>query len=146
MVQLLPFLTIASAILSASAAPRHGGRHPKGPKGPGKGKPAPPAAPPMGGMNTSASSPKAVYFQTNKAPNSIVAIPAAADGTLSGGVLTATGGNGGNTVNADTGVPNAPDALGSQGSVVVNGNVRPFPHSPLACTLKVTQLTFYLNS
>lgn len=130
MVQLLPLLTIASAILSASAAPHHGGRRPKVPKGHGKGKGAAPPAPPMAGMNTSTSSPKAIYFQTNKAPNSVVAIPVAADGTLSGGVLTSTGGNGGNTVSADTGTPNAPDALGSQGAVAVNGNVRPPYASP----------------
>jgi hypothetical protein len=73
------------------------------------------------------SSPKAVYFQTNKSPNNVVAIPVANDGTLSGGKLTATGANGGNTVDPMTGIPAGPDALSSQGSVKVSGNVLPLP-------------------
>ena len=66
---------------------------------------------------------KAVYFQTNKVPNSIAAIPVSQNGALSGGSLTATGGNGGDTFDATTGKPNGPDSLSSQGSVVVSGNV-----------------------
>jgi len=50
--------------------------------------------------------PKAVYFQTNKAPNSIVALPIARDGTISAGTLIPTGGDGGNTVDAMTHAPN----------------------------------------
>jgi hypothetical protein len=58
-----------------------------------------------------------------------MALKVAADGTLSDGSLTSTGGAGGNGVNAK-GAPNDPDALFSQGAITVAGNVRnwgPFP-------------------
>jgi hypothetical protein len=66
---------------------------------------------------------KALYFMTNLASNSIVALPVAEDGSVSAGTMTSTGGAGGNLVNAMTGAKNGPDALGSQGSVQVAGNV-----------------------
>ena len=66
---------------------------------------------------------KALYFMTNLASNSIVALPVAEDGSVSAGTTTSTGGAGGNLVNAMTSAKNGPDALGSQGSVQVAGNV-----------------------
>lgn len=71
------------------------------------------------------SSAKNIYLQTNDAENALVAIPVnPRDGTLSGGVKVSTGGRGGNTAVNGTSTPSVPDALGSQGSVTVEGNVR----------------------
>lgn len=67
---------------------------------------------------------KAIYFITNDACNSVVALRVAADGTLSDGSITATGGAGMNGIDSTTGGPAAPDALFSQGAVKVAGNVR----------------------
>lgn len=66
---------------------------------------------------------KAIYFMTNAANNSIVALKVAADGTLSDGSITATGGAGMSGLDS-TGAPAAPDSLFSQGAVKVAGNVR----------------------
>lgn len=66
---------------------------------------------------------KAVYLMTNTADNSVIALPVAADGTLSEGTFAATGGSGGNLLNSMTGLPDAPDALSVQDSVRVVGNV-----------------------
>ncbi|KIM96417.1 hypothetical protein OIDMADRAFT_44585 [Oidiodendron maius Zn] len=63
---------------------------------------------------------KAIYFMTNAANNSIVALKVAADGTLSDGSITATGGAGMNGI--EKGAPAAPDALFSQGAVKVAGS------------------------
>jgi hypothetical protein len=65
---------------------------------------------------------KAIYFMTNDACNSIVALKVASDGTLSDGSITMTGGAGMNGI--ENGKPAAPDALFSQGAVKVAGNVR----------------------
>jgi hypothetical protein len=67
---------------------------------------------------------KAIYFMTNAANNSIVALKVAADGTLSDGSITATGGAGMSGLDS-TGAPAAPDSLFSQGAVKVAGNVLP---------------------
>ena len=70
---------------------------------------------------------RAVYFMTNTASNSIVALNVAADGTIADiGSITPTGGSGGNLVNPMTFAPDGPDALGSQGSVQVVENVSGF--------------------
>ena len=69
---------------------------------------------------------KAIYFMTNAANNSIVALKVAADGTLSDGSITGTGGAGMNGVDSN-GAPAAPDALFSQGAVKVVGSVRVTP-------------------
>ena len=69
-----------------------------------------------------ATTAKAIYFMTNDANNSIVALPISKNGTLSGGTLTATGGAGGNEVDAK-GQPLSPDALSSQGAVRVAGKL-----------------------
>lgn len=67
---------------------------------------------------------RAVYFMTNEAPdNFVVALRVASDGTLSDGSLTSTGGAGASGIDGATGAPAAPDALFSQGSVKVAGNV-----------------------
>ena len=65
---------------------------------------------------------KALYFITNDDQNSVAALPIAADGTLSEGALTATGGAGSVAVNA-TGDPALPDALLSQSALKVAGSV-----------------------
>jgi hypothetical protein len=65
---------------------------------------------------------KAIYFLTNAANNSIVALKVGADGTLSDGSITATGGVGMSGVDS-TGAPAAPDSLFSQGALKVAGNV-----------------------
>jgi hypothetical protein len=75
------------------------------------------------GTGAASTNAKAVYFMTNTANNSIVALKVAADGTLSDGSITATGGEGMNGVDS-TGAPAAPDALFSQGAVKVAGSVR----------------------
>jgi hypothetical protein len=80
------------------------------------------------------SAAKAIYFITNAAENSIVALKVAADGTLSDGSITPTGGAGMSGVDS-TGAPAAPDSLFSQGAVKVAGNVR------LCWSLYVFQLT-----
>jgi hypothetical protein len=83
-------------------------------------KPAPDGRPDHGwGMQKA----KAVYFMTNLASNAIVALPVSEDGSVSAGTTTSTGGAGGNLVDAKKGIPNGPDALGSQGSVQVAGDV-----------------------
>jgi hypothetical protein len=64
---------------------------------------------------------KAVYFQTNKSPNSIVAVNVGSGGKIRGATFHATGGVGSAEL-ALTG-PHLPDSLGSQNSVAVYGNV-----------------------
>lgn len=80
------------------------------------------AARPRGCRATAPTSPvgQAIYFMTNDAENSVVAIPIGSDGTLSGGVLTSTGGAGSNAVNADN-KPAVPDALVSQSALTLVG-------------------------
>ncbi|TAQ86477.1 hypothetical protein B7494_g5199 [Chlorociboria aeruginascens] len=73
------------------------------------------------GGNATVANAKAVYLLTNAANNSVVALKVAADGTLSDGSITATGGQGMNGVDAQ-GAPAAPDALFSQGALKVAGN------------------------
>lgn len=62
---------------------------------------------------------KALYFQSNEQQNSIVSVPIGHDGMLYGGMVTATGGMGGDSIDGATNKPAGPDALSSQGSVVV---------------------------
>jgi len=75
------------------------------------------------GADVAAANAKAIYFITNNACNSVVALKVAADGTLSDGSITGTGGAGMNAIDSATGGPAAPDALFSQGAVKVAGNV-----------------------
>lgn len=64
---------------------------------------------------------KAVYFITNAAKNSVVALKVHADGTLSDGSITLTGGAG--LSGTAFGAPSEPDSLFSQGALKVTGNV-----------------------
>jgi hypothetical protein len=72
--------------------------------------------------STSSTNARAIYFLTNGVNNSVVALKVAADGTLSDGSITPTGGAGMSGVDS-TGAPAAPDALFSQGALKVAGNV-----------------------
>ncbi|KAF9630297.1 hypothetical protein BFW01_g859 [Lasiodiplodia theobromae] len=77
------------------------------------------------GCETAARSPtvgKAVYFLTNDAQNAVVALPIAADGTLSDGTVTATNGAGSNAIDGTTNKTSAPDALVGQSSLTIAGN------------------------
>ncbi|KAI2616881.1 hypothetical protein GGR54DRAFT_609236 [Hypoxylon sp. NC1633] len=67
---------------------------------------------------------KAVYFLTNDAVNSVVALLINGDGSLSKNKVTVTpsGGNGSNTINGATMQPAAPDALVSQSALTIAGN------------------------
>jgi hypothetical protein len=66
---------------------------------------------------------KAIYMLSNDESNAVLALPICENGLLSAGTLTATGGKGGNGVDGSTKQPAAPDALFSQGSLTVAGNV-----------------------
>lgn len=72
---------------------------------------------------------KAVYMMTNLAPNSVVAVPIAQDGTLdeAGGSKTDTGGSGATGMDGSTNAPSNPDALFSQSALTVAGNVSQVP-------------------
>ncbi|KAK0637907.1 hypothetical protein DIS24_g10360 [Lasiodiplodia hormozganensis] len=77
------------------------------------------------GCQAAARSPtvgKAVYFLTNDAQNAVVALPIAADGTLSDGTVTATNGAGSNAIDGTTNKTSAPDALVGQSSLTIAGN------------------------
>ncbi|KAM5347309.1 hypothetical protein ACJ41O_010314 [Fusarium nematophilum] len=71
--------------------------------------------------NEAASMAKAVYFLTNDDTNAVVALPIGADGTLSRGTTTETGGSGSIALNSD-GQPATPDALVGQSALTVAGN------------------------
>lgn len=71
---------------------------------------------------------KAIYFLTNDAENAVVAVPIGANGMLSKGTVTKTGGAGSISVDAK-GKPATPDALVAQSSLTVVGNVS----SPNTC-------------
>lgn len=66
---------------------------------------------------------KALYLITNDQINKVVALRIGSDGSLSQGTSTATGGSGSNSIDGSTQQPAAPDALVSQGSLTVAGNV-----------------------
>ncbi|KAL9110012.1 MAG: hypothetical protein Q9227_005351 [Pyrenula ochraceoflavens] len=66
---------------------------------------------------------QAIYFMSNQATNSILSVPIAKNGTLMDGRSINTGGAGANLIDSMTGQPAAPDALASQGSVTIAGNM-----------------------
>jgi hypothetical protein len=66
---------------------------------------------------------KAVYFITNGAENSVVALPIGRDGMLSKGTVTKTGGAGSVAIDGATKQPAMTDALLAQSSLTVVGNV-----------------------
>lgn len=84
---------------------------------------AAPHKPRPGSCTGPASVGKAVYFITNEAENSVVALPIGRDGKLSKGTTTKTGGAGSINTNGATGQPGVPDALVSQSALTVVGNV-----------------------
>lgn len=86
---------------------------------------------PSPGRSTS----KAVYFQTNQSPNSIVAAKVDSNGKIGKTTFHSTGGHGGAEL-TPTG-PHLPDSLGSQHSVVVYGDVS---ISLIVCKLCKTNL------
>ena len=87
-----------------------------------------------GGAAAAGSNAKAIYFMTNTANNSIIALKVATDGTVSGGSVTATGGAGMSGVDT-SGAPAAPDALFSQGSVKVAGDVSAIDPDSSQCSI-----------
>lgn len=68
---------------------------------------------------------KAIYMITNDKVNAVVAIPIGRNGLLraSGTSSTPTGGEGANGIDGSTNQPSAPDALFSQSSLTLAGNV-----------------------
>lgn len=90
----------------------------------------------------SADGAQAVYFITNDAENSVVALPIGEDGTLSLGSVTATGGAGSNAIDAATGDEIVPDALVSQSTVAITGNVSLDISDGIIRTLKNANETF----
>ncbi|KFY68384.1 hypothetical protein V496_01127 [Pseudogymnoascus sp. VKM F-4515 (FW-2607)] len=64
---------------------------------------------------------KAIYFLTNDQTNGVVAIPIGADGTLSQGAVTETGGCGSVALNSDN-QPATPDALVGQSALTLVGD------------------------
>lgn len=68
---------------------------------------------------------KAVYVMANQASNAVIAMPIAANGLLStgGGSSTPTGGAGASGIDSSTNASAGPDALFSQSSLKVAGNV-----------------------
>ena len=117
MVQLSTLLASVALLSSAYAVPTHSLR--KHHKAANQTASCPGIAVPAEATSQNA---KAIYFMTNDACNSVVALKVAADGTLSDGSITMTGGAGMNGI--ENGKPAAPDALFSQGAVKVAGNVR----------------------
>ena len=66
---------------------------------------------------------KAVYFLTNKATNSVVALKVGRDGTLSDGSVVSTGGNGESAIQAGLNIPAGPDSLSGTGAIRLYKNV-----------------------
>lgn len=66
---------------------------------------------------------KAVYFLSNDAKNSVVALKVNADGTLSDGSITLTGGSGASGIDGMTNASAGPDALFSQSALKAEGHV-----------------------
>ena len=96
----------------------------------------------------SAAGVKAIYFLTNDQNNSVVALPIAADGTLTQGTVTPTGGEGGNSIDGATGQPAAPDALVGQSALTIAGHVsrtswafKPTAPAPVVIDLRTLFLT-----
>jgi hypothetical protein len=65
---------------------------------------------------------RAIYFITNDKINAVVALRIGADGSLSPGTVTPTGGAGSVALNSDN-QPATPDALVSQSALTIAGNV-----------------------
>ena len=70
---------------------------------------------------------RAIYMLTNGQENAVVALPIADNGLLFGGTRTPTGGEGSPLINATSNQPVDTDALASQSSVTIAGNVGAYP-------------------
>ncbi|MCJ1466089.1 hypothetical protein MMC07_004708 [Pseudocyphellaria aurata] len=66
---------------------------------------------------------KAVYFLTNEAKNSVVALKVHADGSLSDGSITLTGGSGASGISSMNNATAGPDSLFSQSALKAEGNM-----------------------
>ena len=73
---------------------------------------------------------KAVYIITNEKENQVLALPIDKSGILSSGTCIGTGGEGSVAVDASNN-PAVPDALLSQSSLTIAGNVRDSFKDPL---------------
>lgn len=89
---------------------------------------------------------KAIYLITNDQSNSVVALPVGSDGTLSKGTLTATGGEGSNSIDGATNQPAAPDALVGQSALTRVGNVSTSPLYDVWCVLIKCQNIFAVDA
>lgn len=77
----------------------------------------------------------AIYLLTNTQSNSVVSLRIDADGKLSSGSSTSTGGSGSNSIDGTTNQPAAPDALVSQSALTVAKgvcNLQEFFKHPIA--------------
>lgn len=74
-------------------------------------------------VRKSAEPARALYFITNNEDNAVVSMRVNADGTLSEGTLTLTGGKGESAIKKSTNMTAGPDSLFSQGAVAVSGRV-----------------------
>lgn len=110
-------LVVDAAPHRNNAKGRHGGKKGKAGKGGAAGAAA----------QAQAATGQAIYFLTNDAQNAVVALPIGADGTLSAGSVTATGGSGSNSIDGSTNTTAAPDALVGQSSLTIAGQVSLFP-------------------
>lgn len=72
--------------------------------------------------NATVATGRALYFITNDKINAVVALPINANGQLSPGTVTRTGGAGSVALNSDN-QPATPDALVSQSALTIAGNV-----------------------
>ncbi|KAL8687082.1 MAG: hypothetical protein Q9218_006648 [Villophora microphyllina] len=70
-----------------------------------------------------AANARVIYTMSNAVDNSIIAMKVAADGTLSDGSTTSTGGKGMSGIDSMTNKTAGPDALFSQSPIAVKGNV-----------------------
>ena len=69
---------------------------------------------------------KAIYFITNAAQNAVVALKVNANGKVSAGSSTPTGGAGASGIDGMKNATAAPDSLFSQSALKAEGNVRGF--------------------
>jgi len=85
---------------------------------------------PKGCKAATSATGKTLYTLSNEATNQVVAISIGADGKLSGGAATNTGGAGANGIDSAINGASAPDALFSQSALTVAGTVS-YLHYPV---------------
>jgi hypothetical protein len=101
--------------------------------------------PPEGDGTPAANTVKALYLLTNDEANAVVALPIDANGKLSPGTVTPTGGCGSVALNSDK-QPATPDALVSQSALTVAGSVSPTRHSHASVPHALIIDPFHLQS